>query len=535
MKVDRPHEFCDGMDISETLRNAVDKCCKFKTGKIILPRGKYIFKDEKSIRDFKNLMIGNINPDTKWGRCGIPFNRAVSFKNCDNLVIDGQGSTIIFEGLIQPFEFINCSNVLIKNISIDWNRPMFSEGRVLNNENDTIKAKIFDNYFINGGEPVWSFQDYDPATRRFGVFCPFCRGTSMELIAPQVVRFKFPDSGRVQIGSYLMFRHIGNYRPALYFFNCTNVNVENVTINANPGMGIIGHSSKDFIFRKLKVIPRDERIMSVNTDAAHFISCTGTIDFEDCYFQGMGDDAVNVHSFYFSVKKRFDDRTILATIEAVTQDCLFDSPSAGDCVEFIRRDTLLPYASGKIKFVETDPEDWSCTIRFSQPLPESFDNTDLISNVSRTAKLRFVRCLVKNIRARGLLIQTRGVIVKDCTFDHCTGTGIHIDTATGWFESMGVRDIVIRDNRFIGCGYGPGTYKRTSGISVLTECEIPVAGVHRNITIKNNYIKGPGDTGIYISCTDGAVICKNNIEEVKNAIKIQYSNNIKLYENRTDR
>ena len=45
--------------------------------------------------------------------------------------------------------------------------------------------------------------------------------------------------------------------------------------------------------------------MSATADAAHFGGCKGTVSLEDCTFEGMGDDGVNVKSgLYLTVVER---------------------------------------------------------------------------------------------------------------------------------------------------------------------------------------------------------------------------------------
>jgi parallel beta-helix repeat protein len=246
----------------------------------------------------------------------------------------------------------------------------------------------------------------------------------------------------------------------------------------------------------------------------------------------MGDDAVNVHGFYYSVKKVIDKYTVEARVCVNTQDQQRDDPEVGDCVEFIQQDSLAAFAQSRIERLEFDPKTSNFKITFMSPLPDNLGIENLIANTTRTALLTFRGCQVKDNRARGLLVQTRGAVIEDNVFDHCTGTGIHVNTAMGWYESIGTRDVFIRRNRFIGCGYGPGTYNEASGICVGTECKIPAVGIHKNIIIENNEIFGHDMTGIYVSCTDQAIIRDNRISQCEHSIAMASVNHIEISNNK---
>ena len=158
--------------------------------------------------------------------------------------------------------------------------------------------------------------------------------------------------------------------------------------------------------------------------------------------------------------------------------------------------------------------------------------TDIIANISKHAKLKFTNCTVRDIRGRGILVQTRDAIIENNNFEYCTGQGIHVDTAyPTWNESVGTRDIIIRNNKFLNCGYGSTTYCDAIGIAVETECEAPFVGVHRNLIIENNFIIGQLKPAFYLSCLDGAIIRGNRIISDGPAARLEYAVNVEFENN----
>ncbi|WP_105616221.1 right-handed parallel beta-helix repeat-containing protein [Vallitalea okinawensis] len=521
-------------DASKELRARLNMSSE-KDVTIKFEKDTYHFIDEKAENDFNELMAGNLDYDTHWGKSEIPYNKGITIENCNNIILDFNGSTLMMYGLIQTMLLKGSKNITIKNLTVDWWRSPFSIGEVIGSEGSKVIVKIFDDFPIKGGEPVWAIMDYDPIEKHLGEVYKFRNMTPLKLIEKQKVEFSGNFTLKPIIGSYLVIRHVGNYRPCFQLLECENIFFQNVTIHNNPGMGIVGHYTKNIQFRNLQVKPKESHIMSTSTDATHFISCSGLIDFEDCYFEGMGDDAINVHGFYQSIINISEDRKIVTSTilnPNGTQDMVFDAPTNGDRVEFCKSNNLLCFSENIIKRSEIDSEAWQVKITFEKPLSTSIHCGDVFTKVNDCAKLRFVNCIARDIRARAALIQTRGCIIENCKFSYCTGTGIHIDTATGWWESTSTRDIIIRNNIIQACGYGDGTYNNTCGIAVLTECDESAVGVHKNLVIENNQINGNGEsTGIYISSAEEVEIYGNCINNCATAIEVDDSTAIHIYGN----
>lgn len=457
-------------------------------------------------------------------------NVMASLDGASDIEIEGNNSTLIFRGIIAPFDFYRCNNITVKNITIDWERPVFSIGTAEKISSGEITVRFDEEYALKGGEPVVSYQDYDAESGGFSGFCIFEGVEKLEKTSEQTVLLKNEFASAVKKGNRVIMRHIYSFAPCFHLLECANFTFCGVVIHTAPGMGIICHKSADLSFENLCVQPSHGRLLSTNTDATHFISCFGRISFNKCFFSFMGDDAVNVHGFYLAVKEKKSSRELILTVESSIQDDVFDSPQHLDKVEFVKRDTLYPYAEAKIIEVkDIDAENNTVRVTFDRDLPENFELTDVIANASKTASLTFSNCTVKNIRGRALLIQTRNAVVENCLFENCTGQGVHINTAAGWWESIGTRNIIVRRNRFLNCGYGSTKYCDSVGVVIETECSVLKTGVHKNTEISDNYIEG-SNTGILVRCADSVKI-KNNfffLDEKFNQVDIDYSDNVEI-------
>jgi hypothetical protein len=519
-----------GMDVTSRFRTFIQDGLADGAHTFQFEQGLYDFADEASVHDMETFMRGEGSWDL--GENTQHKHILIYGENKERIILDFQGSTLRFHGLIQPFSFKGCKEVVIRNVRIDWARPMFSQGEIVCVDAEGLEIQFEPGYPVHSGTPVAAMLDYIPGSAHpiQGTIDWFHFAEQTELVGPQRLRIRYKESFRARLqerkttpslGMHVIIRHLMNYKAAFLFYQCERVVLEDITIHTTPGMGVIGHGCGDITMLRLRVMrrPGSDHVMTTNADATHFIGCRGAIDFDDCLFEGMGDDATNVHGFYLSVRSCQDDRTVVCGVDADIQSEYPEIPEAGEVIELTKRETLKPYATLSIDRVEVRPSG-DMEIRFKEPLPEGFHEKDLLANVSRIASLRFRNSLVRNNRARAILVQTRNVEISDNTFDHCTGTAIHVNCADGWKESISTDNVRVTRNVFYGCGLGAGTYRQTSALVVMTESEGAEMGVHRSFSFADNHVYGNGARGISIDAVSGAEVRGNRFSGVTEPIHV---------------
>lgn len=490
------------------------------------PKGTYEVGNETGDDLYEALLSGKIAA-TAYDTWRDNKNIVMSLSDREDIIIDGNGATLRFRGLIQPFAITRCSRVVIRNLTIDWVTPLFATGTILSADENGILLRP--DHPLRGGEPVVSYQDFDDGTVRPLGHCIFEKAENVVVNSDGTVLLRGPETETFKAGSRLLFRHIYSYAPVFHLYQSREITFENVTIRAGVGMGVIAHGCQTLTFRSLKVEPAEGRLMSVNCDATHFIGCRGDISFDDCSFEGMGDDAANVHGFYLTTIKTVSPGAVLARLDVTTQDFLMEAPSVGDVIEFVHKETLLPYEEHKQRTVTevTEMGEQTVLLQLDAPLPDGFCPGDRITNLSRMATLRFENSTVKNIRGRAVLIQTRGAVVRNCLFEGCTGEGVHVNTAIGWSESAATRDVVIEGNTFRDCGYGFTKYCDAVGVVVGTECDAMTHGVHRGIRIVGNTFIGERPA-LVLTCCEEVEVRDNRYEGCSLAVAADYLRNAVL-------
>lgn len=521
-----------GEDMSERVRIFLREGLADGAQVFRFKRGNYEIADEQAIRDFEAMMSGQ--GDWDLGEAAESKNVWIRVEGAERVVLDFQGSTLTFRGLIQPFFFKNCEEAEIRNVCLDWARPPFSQGTIVAASEEALEIEFDPEYPVNSMTPVAGLIDYVPGSEYplRGTVDWFQIAERTALTGPRTLRVTLKESLRARmreggsrtvpdIGMSVIVRHIMNYKAAFLFYGCERVKLENATVYAVPGMGVIGHGCGDVWMRGLRVMrrPGSGRVMSANTDATHFIGCAGTIEFDDCLFEGMGDDATNVHGFYLSVRERREDDTLRCRVDADIQSEYPEVPVVGDAIEFTGRRDLQSYATLHVREVETDA-DGGIALRFREPLPERFSPDDLLANASRIAKLRFRGSIVRNNRARAILVQTRDAEISGNTFDHCTGTAIHVNCADGWKESISTANVTVTRNEFLSCGFGAGTYRKASALAVMTESASAGLGTHRSFVFTDNQVRGNGVVAVRLESLNTALVSGNRFEEAGEAVSV---------------
>ena len=512
-----------GEDATFALRDALEAAGEMDGARLVFPPGRY---------DFAH----GAHP---------AHSRHPGFaENMDGLTIDGQGAELFFEGRTAPFIFYNCRDLTVRNLTIDWDEPLFMQGEVVNTGENFFDVRVEPEFPVEGGKQVEAYQDFDPDTRlpRMGGIDQYDGVTHTEKVDEQVLRVHVHDWAAIpEPGYWAVLRNQIYDFNAFTFVDCEDVTVENVTVRHTPGMGFVGIRTHNITLRDsaVRVPPDSGRLVSVNADGSHFNGCTGTIRIEDCLFERMGDDATNIKSGYFLTIQDIEDEH---TVTAQHNLKMRDKPDPGDRMEFLSHETLLPHGVQEVAEVEELPEN-RYRVRFEAPVPSEIVEGDVIGNVSRVAEAHITNVRVRDNRARGFLIQTHDAIIEDCHFENSTTGGVFVMMELAhFFESARPRNVVVRNNTFENVGLRNPLSEGIIMVSAFLDdwTLAPEPGVIRNVTIEDNTIRGGNSSGIFVAATEDITIHGNTITgtcvdphrpDMAGAIYIMSSRDVTLEDN----
>lgn len=85
----------------------------------------------------------------------------------------------------------------------------------------------------------------------------------------------------------------------LLFTECSGMELNDITVESSPGVTCgIYPRSENFTFRRFQIrLPYgSKRIYASNADGIHVTGLAGKLVIEDCLFEHLGDDAINIHN-----------------------------------------------------------------------------------------------------------------------------------------------------------------------------------------------------------------------------------------------
>lgn len=499
---------------------------------ITLKKGRYDFlPDSSAVREY---YISNHDQDNP-KQVGLPF------ENVKNLVFDGQESELVFHGRMLPVSVVGAENCTLKNFSIDFETPHIAQVKVLENDPEAgtltfetapwVRYSIRDGKFYHAGEgweisPSWGIAFEDSTKRLVFNTSDIGLGTGdVTEIAPRIIRSNKWKNPKLVPGTVIAMRSYQRPTPGIFVDGGKDIALRNIRIHYAEGMGVLAQLTENIELDSLSVCLRgkdDPRYFTTQADATHFSGCKGTIVSKNGLYEGMMDDAINVHGTYLKVIRRIDDRTLQGRYMH-GQSYGFEWGEPGDTVQFIDAGTMEiagnPNRIASIRAVDKPSEKGAKVfeIVFTDPVDPAIDTTRTfgMENLSWTPAVVFTDNTIRNNRARGALFSTpKPVIVKKNLFDHTSGTAILLcGDCNGWFETGACRDVTISENRFVNAL--TSQFQFTNAV-ISVYPEIPdLAGqkqyFHSGIRIENNTFETFDAPLLYAKSVDGISFTNNTV------------------------
>lgn len=526
---------------SPVLQKALAKIkAEYKEGeKVILrfPEGRYEFHEKgAAVREYYISNHDQTNPK----KVGI------ALEDMKNLTLDGQGSEFVFHGRMLPVSLLRSENCLLKNFSIDFENPHIAQVKIV--ENDPQDGIVFepapwvdyriakDSIFEAYGEG-WTMRHswgiaFDGDTKHLvyntsDIGCP-TKGASE--VAPRRIHAPGWKDARLVPGTVVAMRGWGRPTPGIFLSHDVNTTIENVKVHYAEGMGLLAQLCENITLEKFGVCLKgdaDPRYFTTQADATHFSGCKGKIVSCNGLYEGMMDDAINVHGTYLKVVKRVDDRTLVGRYMH-GQSWGFEWGCPGDEVQFIRSNTM-ELVGKQNKIISIRPYDKEQTegareflITFQEPVDQVINEQSGfgIENLTWTPEVLFFGNVIRNNRARGSLFSTpRKTIVENNLFDHTSGAAILLcGDCNGWFETGACRHVIIRKNRFVNAL--TNLFQFTNAVISIYP-EIPDlkgqqqyfhGGPEGGIVIEDNEFETFDAPILYAKSVDGLVFRNNTIK-----------------------
>lgn len=404
---------------------------------------------------------------------------AIYLKNKSDITIDGNGATILVHGKMTPFVFDRSNNITVKNLTVDYACPTMAEFTVVSNNNGECVIKInseclfrVENNSIiwqgetnKNGSPYW--EDHytlgrrqvkllDPAT---GLFRDFSRADlefeKIEMLDSHTLKGTLKNKSiYFPAGATIQSRNIVRDQTGGMFQRCKDLVFDSLRIKFMHGLGMVSQFCENVTFRNCDLTPAYGRTAASTADFFQFSGCKGNILVESCIAGSAHDDFINVHGTHLRIVDTDKAENGLTLRFMHDESWGFQAFEIGDTIDFIKWDTLIPYASAKvISFTKINNTDIHITL--SSALPDIEIGKDVVENATWTPNLYVRNCSFGLTCGRGILCTTRGeVIIENNRFEKIWGPALLLeDDCNFWFESGYTTHIIFRNNRVISCNY----------------------------------------------------------------------------------
>jgi hypothetical protein len=486
-----------GVTTYQAFKNALTACRQQHAAKLIIPNGRYVFDDPQIPQAFVHVDLAGLS----------------------DLVVDGQGSELIFHYPVFGVHFDVSRRIVLRNLILDYDFQIASAGVAKKETNSTTSIHILDDYPINENTFIHIISPYDITNLRWKAAPGEIYDVqNLTLIRPQTI--VSPAFNSLSDGEELVLVYYANQGHALAVFNSypeisptSDISLENITVYGAPGAGFRIAGGRGFHLSNCKIMPRPgaHRLISISADGAHFANTLGDILIEDCDFSGQADDSVNINAAWLRVTQQINARTVVLTHP------FFDLISPGAVLRFVKPDSLAEYARRNVTQVTFDPGTGRYTVTVDQDLPANLAVNDLAINLTQSNH-RFLirRNYFHDHRARGMLISSQDGVIENNRVKDTTWQGMYLFTETAFFgEGPGAENVIVRNNTFDGCGYGDyGNVGEDMGCISLT-VDVPQgissAPVVKNILFEGNTISRTPGLALFISSASGVTVSNNVI------------------------
>ncbi|MEH6305387.1 hypothetical protein RYH73_07020 [Olivibacter sp. CPCC 100613] len=532
---------------------------------LTLCAGRYDFYPEEATE--RSYYISNHDQDNP-KIVGLPF------EQLSDMTFDGQGADLIFHGRMLPVSLIDSRQVTLRNFHIDFESPHIGQAIVL--ENDTIKGtislqmapwmkyRIENGVFYHMGEG-WEHNPgsgiaFEEKTKRivFNTSDIEVKMRQVREIRPGIIQAGNWKNSKLVPGTVLALRGAGRPAPGVFVYHGTNILLERIAVHYAEGMGLLAQVTENIRLNKFSVNlrgPNDPRYFTTQADATHFSGCKGKIISTDGLYEGMMDDAINVHGTYLKVVGHKDDHTLVGAYMH-PQSYGFEWGRSGDAVQFIAAKTMETVAPinyiERIKPVDRPTYDGAkCfEIVFKNPIDPIINEESAfgMENLEWTPEIFFANNVVRNNRARGALFSTpKKTVVENNLFDHTSGTAILLcGDCNGWFETGGCHDVIIRHNRFVNAL--TNLFQFTNAVISIYP-EIPDLAhqtkfFHHGIVIEGNEFETFDSPLVYAKSVDGLLFKQNTVKHNddykafhwnQSPFLFEHVKNVKIVDNQFDK
>lgn len=463
--------------------------------------------------------------------------------NKKGLTIKGNGARFIFVGRLLPFFVVDSENITLEGFTMDYKRPLYSQGQVLEASEMKVKLridkenfpyKVVNDHFVFIGDSyeetyVHGLLAFDPVDKRPATGCRDnhvggeLKGLELE---DGIIEIHHRFCKHPEVGQYLTIKHEKRFVPGIALDHTAGLLLKDLNILAAGTMGVVAQYCCDIRLDHVVTAVEEgsDRMVSTNADSTHFVGCTGELLVENCRFEQQLDDALNVHGNYLDIEEIENDTSVIAKIGHFQQVGVFGL-EVGSRIMLLDSATMLDEQVLTLKSKEVLNNQY-VRLTFEESLVTKEGRKYSLEDMDMYPTVIFRNNIVRKNRARGILLTSRKSILIENNLFETEGSAIKISGDTNhWHESGAISELIIRNNYIASHNDVWGR----AIIDIDPEMLEFEQGryYHNKIIVENNTIE-IGNRPLFYGQSFKSLLLKNNTFIMKNE-ESRYYNEIKAY------
>lgn len=479
---------------------------------------------------------------------------AITVAHIRNMIFDGgESELIVTNPRVGLFRIAAVRDSVLQNFTVDWDPLPFTQGRIIkvDAKANTIDLKI-DQGFPSPEDPqfkklnsFWgSLKDRNvPGRLKLNSNC-FYPISEVSKLNSDTYKLKLSRVSGAAAGD--VFTVLGRHDSSSFIMiqGSEKVTFRNITNHSAPGANYLALRNDGLVFDNCRVMLKPGRWQTSNSDGIHCQSHKKGPDIQNCLFEGIPDDCINIYAHPSPVIDYRQPNILHVAFTFKT--------APGDVITIYNPKTGEERYSSTVKSVKTLPKEGGRTrdeLIMNDPLPGNLEKnerlsgkmTDQVYNMSYTGAGFIIKNnIFRNSRRHGILLRSHDGVVEDNLFQGLSGSALSMTNGLSWSEGLNCKNIVIRGNTVDNCVFAHHGATAAIAIRMIMEGYKPsVWKGHSNIIIENNKIIANAEYGILIESARDLKINANSItltgrfKRAASAINIKNAENIDLTDNKT--
>jgi len=471
-------------------------------------------------------------------------------KELDGMTLDFQNSTLWFETSASGIVLSRTTNVTLRNVKLDWDPLPFMQGVItkISAEKQTAHFKLdagYENPLPKLKQSKWRGRGmvFDLETRELKPQQHGCSFTfdwnkqdkdgAYEVQFNGFYKVPLAKSG-FEVGDPLVL--LRRQFHAIRIEGCTNTLLEDVTLYSAPFIAYQSSSGTNITFRRCNILrrPGTNRLIAGNADGINCSNMAKGPLIEECKFETLGDDFVNVHGHLARVLKQEGPKAIVVSVmnrqgeitepvevefrERKTMHLIGKRQATAELISQWNLDKTETIADLSHKWYSGDAAGlaYSKTVRahrlkLDEPIDLKGDIVVICETFSSPGAI-IRNNHFKGSLATGLRLQSPHVTVENNTIERTLGPGMTLKgQASFWGEGPYVYDAKVTNNRFIDNAIG-GSIKGKRATLIIKEGDTGGARLSREIQVNGNYFSRSGGPAILTLGLTESSINNNRID-----------------------